>query len=290
MKAKILFTILGIALIIGGLSYQFAALQIFNLLMPKDAGSARIAQDVPYGDEARLKLDVYAPTTGAGPWPVIIFVHGGSWSTGNKNPYEFAGRALAAQGFVTLVPNYRLHPENQFPAFVQDAARAIDWATRHAGEFGGDPTRVFVTGHSAGAYNVALAILDKHYLGDLGTNRSALRGVALLAAPADFLPLDSKITIAVFGHVADLAATQPINFVSNDAPPFLLLHGSSDKTVYPRNSIALAARLNGVGATAEVKLYEGVSHVGIIIALARPLRDKVPALADIITFFRAHQN
>ncbi len=284
-----MFTIIGFLLIIGGLSYQFAALEIFNLLMPKDAGSTRIARDVAYGDDARQRLDIYAPTTGSGPWPVIIFVHGGSWSTGNKNPYEFAGRALAAQGFITLVPNYRLHPDHQFPAFVEDAARSIDWATRHANAYGGDQSRIFVTGHSAGAYNAALAILDKHCLADLGTDTSAIRGVALLAAPADFLPLDSKITIAVFGKVTDLASTQPINFVRVDAPPFLLLHGSADKTVYPRNSIALAAKLNGVGAKAEVHLYEGVSHVGIITSLARPFRSKVPTLIDIVTFFRAHQ-
>lgn len=283
---KLLYAV-AFLLIVGGLLYQFAALNLFNLLLPKDANSRLVARDVPYGPEARQVLDVYAPKNAEGPMPIVVFVHGGSWSSGNKNPYEFVGRALAAQGFLTLVPNYRLHPQNPYPAFVEDAALALDWATRHGAEYGGDGHAVFAMGHSAGAYNVALAILDKRYLTALGTDVSSIKGVATLAGPLDFLPLDSPITIDVFGKVPNLAETQPTFFARADAPPFLILHGSADTTVKPRNAVALHAALEKAGAQVKVKVYDGVSHVGIMMAMAKPLRSWAPTLVDVIDFFRA---
>lgn len=278
-----------VLLIVAGLLYRYLPLETFNLFVGKDTGSRLIASDVSYGPDPRHRLDVYMPATGVGPWPVVIFIHGGSWSSGNKNPYEFVGRALAAQGFVAVLPNYRLHPEHPFPAFVEDAALVIDWATRHAGTYGGDQSRIFVTGHSAGAYNAAMAVLDKHYLATLGTDTSAIKGVALLAGPLDFLPLDSRISIDVFGKVPDLPSTQPVNFVRPDAPPFLLLHGTADGTCYPRNSIRLDERLRAASAQSTLKLYQGVSHVGIMLALAKPLRSGTPTLADLVAFFRTPQ-
>ncbi len=276
--------ILAAVLLLGAFVYQYVALEIFNALVSKDKGSKLLAKDVAYGADPRLKLDIYAPTEGQGPWPVIIFVHGGSWSSGNKNPYEFVGRALAARGFLTILPNYRLHPEHPYPAFVEDTALAIDWTTRHAGEYGGDPKHIIASGHSAGAYNVALAILDKHYLGALGTDVSAIKGVALLAAPLDFLPLDPGVAQDVFGAVKDLPATQPIAYARADAPPFFMAYGSVDTTVRPKNSINMAAALKAVGVQVELKAYDGVGHVGILLGLSTWWRAKAPTLADITAF------
>ena len=281
------FYALGFVLIATGLLYHFAALETFNLLVPKDAGSALVQRNVAFGPSPRNVLDVYAPTTGQGPWPVVVFVHGGSWQGGSKEPYGFVGRALAAQGFLTLVISYRLHPQNPYPAFVEDTALALDWATRHAGEYGGNQKRVFAMGHSAGAYNVAEAILDKHYLQQLGTDVSAIKGVATLAGPLDFLPLDSTVSIDVFGRVPNLPDTQPVNHVRADAPPFLILHGTEDKTCRPRNSINLDKALRAAGAASTLKLYQGVGHVGIMLALAKPLRGLAPTLDDVVSFFRS---
>ena len=281
------FYALGFVLIATGLLYNFAALETFNLLVPKDGASALVQRNLAYGPRPRNVLDVYAPTTGRGPWPVLVFVHGGSWQGGGKEPYAFAGRALAAQGFLTLVISYRLHPQNPYPAFVEDAALALDWATRHAGQFGGDQKRVFAMGHSAGAYNVAQAILDKHYLEHLGTDTSAIKAVATLAGPLDFLPLEGRASIEVFGKVPNLPDTQPVNHVRADAPPFLILHGTEDKTCLPRNSINLDKALRAAGAASTLKLYQGVGHVGIMMALAMPLRGLAPTLDDVVTFFRS---
>jgi acetyl esterase/lipase len=281
--AKILYTV-AVLLIVFGLAYHLAALQIFNLLVPKDSGSRLVMSDVAYGPFPRQKLDVYAPVNGQGNLPVVVFVHGGSWNSGSKEPYEFVGRALAARGFLTLVINYRLHDEKPFPSFVEDTALALDWATKRAGEFGGDRTRVFAMGHSAGAYNVALAVLNKHYLASLDNDGRAIKGVITLAGPFDFLPLDSRVTIATFGNVKDLPATQPVNFARVDAPPFLILHGSADTTVFPRNAAALDMALREAGAQSTVKIYVGVNHADIMLVIAKPMRRRVRILDDAVAF------
>jgi acetyl esterase/lipase len=278
---KKIITLFGILLIVGGLAYHFAALQIFNALVPKDDGSILWQSDMAYGPDARQKLDIYMPRQHNGPLPMVLFVHGGSWKEGNKNGYAFAGRALSAKGYMTLVMNYRLHPKDRYPAFVEDVALALRWAAENGQSLGGDPKRLFAMGHSAGAYNIAQAVLDENY----ASGRPKLAGVITLAGPFDFLPLDSPITIEVFGKVPDLAATQPVNHARADAPPFLLLHGSADTTVFPRNATALQKALQKVGVEATLKIYEGVSHAGILLALAKPLR-KTPVLDDAVQFIK----
>ncbi len=273
---------LAFLLIVGGLVFQFAALEAFNLLVHKDQGSELAAKDVAYGNDPRQKLDVYKPVSGVGPWPVIVFVHGGSWQGGNKNPYEFVGRALAAQGFVTLVINYRLHPDNKYPAFVEDTAVALLWAAVHAADYGGTGDKLFAMGHSAGAYNIAQAVLATEF----SASRPKLLGIVSLAGPFDFLPLDSAITKEVFGHLPNLPDTQPVNHARRDSPPFLILHGSADKTVFPRNSKALDAALRKAGASSTLKIYDGISHVDIILALSTWKRGTAPVLADAVAFMR----
>jgi acetyl esterase/lipase len=277
-----LIWIVGVLLVVGGLAYHFAALQLFNLFVPKDAGSKLVASDVAYGTDQRQRLDVYAPTIGQGPWPVVVFVHGGSWQTGSKDGYAFAGRALAAQGFVTMVVSYRLHPENPYPAFVEDTALALKWTANNAQQFGGDGRQLFAMGHSAGAYNLAMAVLDKNYAEAV----PPLQGVVTLAGPFDFLPLDSPITIEVFGKLTDLPAAQPVNHLRADAPPFLILHGRADQTVRIKNAESLQRGFDSVGASAEIRIYEDVTHVSILLALAKPLRSRAPTLVDAVSFFR----
>ncbi|HEX8240379.1 MAG TPA: alpha/beta hydrolase [Allosphingosinicella sp.] len=254
----------------------------FNFLMPKDRASARVAEGVPYGEGARGKLDVYAPRAAASaPRPVIVFFYGGSWNSGRRQGYAFAGRALAAQGFVVVIPDYRLVPEVRYPDFLRDGAAAVRWARRNAARFGGDGERIVLAGHSAGAYNAAMLALDP---GLLGADRAAVRGLAGLAGPYDFLPLDDEATIAAFGQWPRLAETQPVSHAGPGAPPALLLHGDSDTRVMPRHSRALAARLEKAGADVRLKLYPGVGHVGILADVAIPFRRRAPVLADVAAF------
>jgi acetyl esterase/lipase len=258
----------------------------FNALMPKDRASARVARDVAYGAGDRLKLDVYAPSAAAArPRPVILFFYGGSWNSGRRQGYAFAARALAAQGFVVVVPDYRLAPEARYPDFLQDCAAAVHWARHHARAYGGDGERIVLTGHSAGAYNGAMLALDPSLL---GADRIAVRGFAGLAGPYDFLPLDDGATIAAFGAWPRPAETQPIRYAAvPGAPPVLLLHGDGDSRVKPRNSRKLAGLLRAAGSEVRLKLYPGLGHVGILAALAMPFRRRAPVLADVSAF--AHE-
>jgi acetyl esterase/lipase len=283
---RILINVLAIALIAGGLAYHFAALKIFNFLVSKDPGTTLLAEAISYGPDPRQRLDIYAPKGTNTALPILLFVNGGSWNDGSRSDYEFAGRAFAARGYLTITMDYRLLPQNQFPAFVQDVALAIAWAQREGQNFGGDPARIFAVGHSAGAYNLSLAVLDKHYLREAGANPETIRAIATLAGPFDFLPLDTRVTIDTFGGVAIPATTQPINYVSPEAPPFLLLSGTADTTVYPKNSRSLASHLRAVGAKVEAEEYEGMGHAQIMLALAKPLRrTKSPVYEDILQFF-----
>lgn len=130
--------------------------------------------------------------------------------------------------------------------------------------------------------------LDAHYLRQAGLPADAVRATAALSGPYDFLPLDVDATTAAFGQAKDLAATQPIHFARRSAPPMFLATGDKDTTVYPRNTTALAARLRAAGATVEEKVYPGVTHAGMVLALSRPFRADAPVLADVAEFFRTH--
>lgn len=275
-----LLTAIGLTLLVGGIAYYFAALAIFNALVPKDTGSRLAASNIVYGPDPRQRLDIYVPE-GQGPFPVIVFTYGGSWDSGSKNDYGFVGRALAARGYVAAIVDYRLVPSIRYPVFVDDVAAAIDWMNVNAAEFGGDANRLFAMGHSAGAYNVVQAILRNNL-------EAKVKAMVTLAGPFDFLPLDSPKSIAAFSSVTELNETQPINGNLAAAPPILLLHGSADQTVRIRNSQSLYAAWQKAGRPAELKIYDGVTHVGIMLALSTLRRKTTPVLDDAIAFFQKY--
>ena len=284
-RRKRLILALLAALIVGVMALIIDPLGSFNALMPKDPASARVAQGLSYGASARLRLDVYAPRAAApGKRPVILFFYGGSWNGGRRQGYAFAARALAARGFVVVVPDYRLVPEVRYPDFLRDCAESVRWARRHAGDYGGDGERIVLIGHSAGAYNAAMLALDPSLL---GTDHAAVRGLVGLAGPYDFLPLDDPATIAAFGAWPRLSETQPISHAASGGPPALLLHGDSDTRVMPRHSRKLARLLEAAGADVSLKLYPGLGHVGILAAFAVPFRRQAPVLADVADFAKA---
>lgn len=258
-------------------------LTAFDRLVPKDRGGIRIAAAVPYGTGPRHKLDIYTPR-GIAPGsarPVILFFYGGSWAFGTRTDYAFVGRALAARGFVTVIPDYRLVPEVRYPAFVEDGAAALRWVRGHIGAYGGDGKRIVVAGHSAGAYIAAMLAVDQRWL---GPDRAAVKGLIGLAGPYDFLPFDVPASRNAFGAWPKPAETQPVTWAGAGDPPSLLLTGAEDTTVKPRNSDALAAKLRAGGVPVEVKRYPGIGHVGILTAIAKPLRGRAPVLADMAAF------
>ena len=254
--------------------------QVLNGLAP----SRLAARGVPYGEGPRRTLDIYVPAGGGGPHPVLVFLYGGGWDSGDKAMYPFVGGSFAAHGFVTVVPDYRVYPEVRFPAFLQDCAAAIRWTRDSIGRYGGAPGPVFVMGHSAGAYNAAMLGLDGQWLGEAGLSRADLHGVIGLAGPYDFLPLNSDELRIIFGPQDQLARTQPINFVDGQAPPMLLLAGQGDTTVKPGNTTRLAARLRSAGRFVEERLYPGIGHLELIGSIGQPLRFLAPTLRDCLAF------
>ncbi len=256
------------------------ALNGLNRLTPGDGGVRRIVDGAAYGSDARQKVDVWAPRHSKGPLPVIIFFYGGSWNSGLRDGYAFAARALAARGFVVVVPDYRLVPQVRWPAFVEDGAAAVRWTTASIAAHGGDPARIAVMGHSAGAHIAMLLTLDRKW----GV-ADRIKATVGLAGPYDFLPFTAGgAADAALGNATDLADTQPVHFARKDAPPLLLLHGDKDTTVLPRNSQRLANAVGDLGGHAEVKLYPGVTHVGILLGLSKPFRGKAPVLVDASHF------
>jgi len=247
-----------------------------------------VTHNIAYGDMPRQKLDIYRPA-GAGAAPVVVFIYGGAWNSGSKAMYPFVAATLARQGNVVVVPDYRLYPEVRFPVFLQDCARAVAWTQAHLGEIGGDPRRLFLMGHSAGAYNAAMLALDPAYLAAAGTSRDAIAGLIGLAGPYDFLPITGAEVQAVFSTVGDGPESQPVNYVDGDAPPMLLLAGSADKTVYPRNTLSLAAKVRAKGGQVEDRIFPGVSHIGLVIAIAPLFQGKAPVLPVVEAFIRSHR-
>jgi acetyl esterase/lipase len=264
-----------------------SGVNVYNTLAPRDGGVQKIGKDISFGSDARQKLDVYVPTGGAVKAPVIVFIYGGSWATGRRQDYGFVATSLAARGYVTVVPDYRLVPQVHFPAFIEDGAQAVAWVQAHAKIYGADPSRIVLMGHSAGAYNAVMLGLDPAYLQRAGVDMAGIRAVVGLSGPYDFYPWDTPVSVAAFGQAPDPAQTQPVTFARADAPPMLLLTGDADTTVKPRNTVALATKLKKLGAPVQSKHYPGMNHAGMVLDISRSFRHRAPVLDDIVTFIES---
>jgi acetyl esterase/lipase len=241
--------------------------------------------DVPFTRDGTLALDVYVPdrtNDQAGSLPVIVFFYGGRWEQGSKKSYRFVGSQLASRGFVTVLPDYRLYPDVRFPEFVEDAAAAVAWTFDHVRDHGGDPGRVFVMGHSAGAHIASLVHYDERYLERTGAERATC-GFVGLSGPYDFLPLVAPDIQDIF-PTAVRDDSQPVAFVDGAEGPALLVHGMRDDTVEPRNAASLAEAVARAGGQAEVELYDDRGHVGVLLSLAPPFRFLAPTLDRVTEF------
>ena len=264
------------------------AAAFFAANVPSAFGPYERTADLAYGPESRQQLDVYVPDAPAAePRTVIVFIHGGSWETGSKDAYRFVGSSLAEQGFIAVLPSYRLSPAVRFPVFVEDAAQAVAWTLRNIDRYGGNPQRVFVMGHSAGAHIALLLTLDRHYLAATGVSADDLRGVIGLSGPYDF-KIDSDLLRSVFGAAPDPRQTQPVRFVRGDAPPLLLIHGTADTICWDEHSIRLTERIRAAGGSAELRLYPGLGHSDTLGGLSQLRRGVAPTLQDVTTFVTEH--
>ena len=269
----------------GWLLEGFNPLAEINFLVPR-AGYHK-QTGMGYGSLERQKLDVYSPRGEIQNLPVMVFFYGGSFQSGRRQDYRFVGEALTARGFIAVIPDYRVYPEVKFPTFIEDGASAVSWVRNHIDRFGGDPSRLFLIGHSAGAYIAAMLALNPRYLAQVGLSSGDLRGFIGLAGPYDFLPRNNPKLIEIFG-AHDSVEAQPINFVNTSAPPALLLHGAKDGIIRPNNTGNLAERLRAAKCPVEVRVYPQYRHLMILFVLASPFQGGEPVMDDIVRFIRAH--
>lgn len=259
---------------------------LLNAAVP--SSGYQITHSIAYGDFERNALDVYVPRAPTDePRPVVVFFYGGSWEAGKRDDYEFVAEALTSQGFVVVVPDYRVYPEVKFPDFMLDAAAAVQWTKHNIEQYGGDAEQVFVMGHSAGAHIAAMLTLNADYLARVELQPQDLAGMVGLAGPYDFLPLSSDRLKAIFGPEEERWKSQPINFVTGKNPPMLLLVGTDDKSVWPKNSYNLAAKITAAGGPVKVIDYPGWGHVDMVAKLAKPLRQQ-SLLQPIVQFIQVN--
>ena len=252
-------------------------------------GVTQAAEGVAFGTHGQ-KLDVWRPRgapQAAGGNPVLIFWYGGGWAEGKRQDYGFAARAFASRGFTVVLPDYRKVPDVRYPAFLQDGAEAVAWTRAHVAEFGGDPQRIAVAGHSAGAYIAVMLALDPRWDAAAGVPDGTIKAGVGLSGPYDFYPFDQKRSIDAFAGAPDPEDTQPINHVTAGAPPLFLVTSTDDTTVRPYNTQNLAKALKAAGAVVESKSYPGLTHEEVAMALSATFRGKGPVLDDSAAFLKA---
>lgn len=297
---KSVIAIVAIVIALGVAGYVFLRgdnfYRIFNFLVAETRGVA-VQRDVTYGPDPRQKLNIFTPEDAAENNPIVFFIYGGTWNSGEKFYYDFVGGALAQNGFTVVIPDYRLFPAVKWPDFLNDVARAYAWTARtlvdgaQQGNTEGQDTRrrLFVLGHSAGAHMAATLAFESKWV------ETYYDGVALkpdafagLSGPYTFNPTIDPLTKDAFATVQDLSHAQPATSVSAGDPPTLLLHGDKDTLVRSKNAVELKALLDESGVDASYKLIPGLNHVDTVSTLSWPLRSKGPVLDEVVAFFKRH--
>jgi len=259
------------------------ALSVVNALSP--SGHYVSETDRGYGSEPRQRLDVYRPVAVTPDAPVVMFFYGNGWREASRGDFEFVAASLTDAGYIVVIPDYRGHPEAAFPDFIEDGAAAVAWAEEHIEGLQDGQRRLFLAGHSAGAQIAALLAFDRRYL-DALDDAPTVAGFIGLSGPYDFLPLEDGYLQEVFPEPLR-ERSQPINFVSADAPATLLVHGADDTRVLPGNSVHLLQALRSHGVPARLEIYPDTGHARVVAALAPPLEFLAETLDDVIRFIES---
>lgn len=280
------FGVLALVVLAGGVllwrSGGSVAFAVANL--PTTVFPGEIRRGVVFDAETGLALDIYRPAE-AGPHPVVVFYYGGRWTYGRREDYAFAGAALAEQGYIVVIPDYRKYPEVRFPVFVEDGAAAAAWAVREVAGLGGDPERIFLSGHSAGAHIAALILADPSYLAGQGAEPSDFAGLVGLAGPYHFTPKADDL-VDMFGPPARFPEMQAGNFLDGSEPPILMLWGDADVTVGEINMQQMEAAAAETGACVARSVQAGVDHVGLVASLAWVYRAERQVFDEMLAFFQ----
>jgi len=237
-----------------------------------------------YGKHERQKLDVLTPEK-AKDAPVVIFIHGGGWIRGDKKIYQYVQRRLAREKIVTVSANYRLCPEAAFPDFIHDGADVVAWTTNNITDKGGNPSEIYLMGHSAGAHTVAMLGLNETYLEKVGVNRSCIKGIIPIAAPLMLKASQIPELAFVFGNAKD-DEMWPLAFIDGNEPPFLLLQGALDPLIQPIHSQAAETMIKAKGGKVTTHVFENHDHMTIIGAFSNKYESKGDVVKPILELIK----
>ncbi len=258
------------------------------------ATSPNVTKNIAFGNLPREKLDVYQPSA-AGPHPVMIWVHGGGWNSGDKELYAPVAQKTLSENIVIVIPSYTLHPQANAFQQAQEIARAFVWTRENISNFGGDTKRIVLGGQSAGAHLSGLVALDPEYLAALNHSTREICGWYGIAGPYSIPEQfeyqrtvkhdDAKLLIEHFDGQENFARGSPSNYVRSDLPPILLIHGDQDETVPLSMSENFQNKLRAQNAQSELKMYRGAGHAGLLFdALAQ---QKPTLLQDLASFAKS---
>ena len=242
--------------------------------------------NLAYGKHPKQVLDLVREE-GCRDCPVVLFLHGGSWRWGGKDYHRAIGKQFAREGMIFATANYRLFPEARFPSYSEDAALALKWLRGNVKARGGDPKKVFLMGHSAGAHAVAHVGLDERYLKGVGGDFSWVKGVVSLSCPYTFDPSREWLYREIFANAEDVNATMPIHQVDGGKePPFLVMHGQFDSLVSVRQAEDFVKKVRTEGGRVTRKVYATHGHFSTIRRMSAWHLWKKPFLRDVVTFVR----
>ena len=253
----------------------------------------QVIENLAYGNQEWQTLDIHTSeqnssnTAPEAIKPVIIFLYGGGWTSGQKNQYYFAASAFTDKGYIVVLPDYVKYPEGRFPKFVHDSAKATAWVKHNIGKYGGNADQLYVVGHSAGAHIGALLVADEQYLLQEGLQTKDISAFAGLAGPYNFTPEEKPYT-EIFGPKDQFPNMKIMNFIDGSEPPMLLLHGTKDKTVGILNKDSLIETIKNKGGLYGDITYTGESHIGILLNLHPYFDGKNNPANDIDQFFKLY--
>jgi acetyl esterase/lipase len=215
-------------------------------------------------DKARHLLDVYVPK-GKKDFPTVLFVHGGTWKSGDKNMYASLGKSLAADGIGCVICNYRLSPKVQHPAHVEDVAKAFAWTCENIGKYGGRKDSLFLCGHSAGGHLVSLLVTDPQYLKAEKLTPASVKGVASLSGVYEIVP-NEKVFGPAFGTDAEVCKkASPLTHAGAKHPPFFLAYADKDFPFLDTMAENMCAALKKAKSPVELVKCADRNHYTIIM-------------------------
>ncbi len=269
--------------------------RLFSTIV-SDRQGVVVERNISYGPHARHQLDLYRSSQDNGRSPVVMFLYGGTWKSGERSFYGFVGAALAARGFTVVIPDYRLFPEVRWPNFMDDVARAYAWVAKEnaRGRFNSGDTQqerkrpIAIMGHSAGAHMAAMLAFEtkfiRKYYDGADARPAALVG---LSGPYSYNPITDPLTKDVFATAESVNEVRPVALVDAKAPPALLYHGRADTLVRLSNAEDLTAALRQYDRSVTLHLLDDVNHRDTILAMAWPFRGIAPILNEVVDFLNS---